>query len=93
MPITCIDVSGEVKDVTADAARALGQNIADSRRVNIVHTETVDRRHALTVEGTRVPSEARQQAFFDPKATRWERIRSLPLFLRVRVGLLRVRAE
>jgi len=65
--------------------------MADRHRMNIVHTETVDGRHVLAVLGTPVPAEVRQQAFFYPRPTRWEIIRSLPRFALARAGLANVR--
>jgi len=77
MTVTCIDIDGGVSDVTADAASALAQKMADYHRKNIVHIETADGQHLLTVEGAAMPSGVRQLGFFAPRPTGWARIRAL----------------
>ena len=60
MPVTCIDIDGEASDVTADAASALAQKMADYHRKNIVYIETADGQHLLTVEGGALPGRSPQ---------------------------------
>jgi hypothetical protein len=87
MPVTCIDIDGEASDVTADAASALAQKMADYHRKNIVYVETADGQHLLTVEGGTLPTEVRQLGFFLPSPKGWKRIRAVPRDLLTNLGL------
>ena len=87
MPVTCIDIDGEASDVTADAASALAQKMADYHRKNIVYIETADGQHLLTVEGGALPAEVRKLGYFLPSPKGWKRIRAVPHDLLTTLGL------
>jgi hypothetical protein len=55
MPISCIGIEGGKSDLTASAAAALGQRLADHHHMTIIHAETTDGEQYLTVEGIKVP--------------------------------------
>jgi hypothetical protein len=78
MPITCLDIEGGRGDVTASAAAALGQRMADRHRMTIIHAETTDGEHYLTVEGMKAPGRVRSISFIYPTPTRWQRLRAFP---------------
>lgn len=70
MPITCIDIEGGKSDVTASAAEALGQRMANHHRMTIVCAETTDGKQYLTVEGMKVPGRVQRIGFIYPTPTR-----------------------